>query len=176
MEEVAAPLRSNARVVSSADSWTTFDSSDQPETYACARAWVALHSVHALVIEALTEALASECGLTMNEFEVLVHLQSVEPRRIRLGDLGGVVSLSQPAISRLVTRLEHQGLVRRIDADDDRRSVLVELTDAGRVTLRRAAPIHANCVRNLLTGQMSDDEQRALVAIFDRIQSDPHQS
>lgn len=140
-------------------------------SYECARAWVALHQVHALVTEALTTALARDAGLTINDFEVLVHLQSVAPQRVRLGDLSGVVSLSQPAISRLVVRLEQQGLIERSEATDDRRSVLVGLTDEGRSTLRRAAPIHANCIREFLTGRLTDAEQESLLAIFAQVQA-----
>ena len=140
--------------------------------YQCARAWVALRWMYEHVTEQLTAALARECGLTINDYEVLVHLRVSEPRRPRLGDLNEVVSLSQPALSRLVMRLEQQGLVRRLDADDDRRSVLIELTEAGRATIEKAMPIHAECVRRFLTGRMSDAEQASLVATFDRIRGE----
>lgn len=149
------------------------DANGEHGAYECARAWIALREMHALVSEALTTTLAQECGLTINDFEVLVRLHSVAPRRLRLGDLGSVVPLSQPALSRLVMRLEQHGLVRRSDADDDRRSVLVELTDAGRATLQRAVPVHANCIRSLLTSRLTDDEQALLVAMFARVQSSP---
>jgi DNA-binding MarR family transcriptional regulator len=140
--------------------------------YECARAWVALRWVYEHVTEQLTAALVRECGLTINDYEVLVHLRISEPHRPRLGDLNEVVSLSQPALSRLVMRLEQQGLVRRFDADDDRRSVLIELTETGRTTIEKAMPIHAECVRRFLTGRMSDAEQASLVATFDRLRAE----
>jgi DNA-binding MarR family transcriptional regulator len=147
-----------------------------PETepayaYSCARAWVALRQLHAAVTEALTATLTDACGLTINDFEALLYLQSVAPQPARLRDLRGVVLLSQPAISRLVTRLEQQGLVRRLrsDAGDDRRSVLLELTEPGAEVLRRAAPLHAACVRTLLTGRMSDEEQAVLLGLLTRL-------
>jgi DNA-binding MarR family transcriptional regulator len=139
-------------------------------THACARAWVALRQLHAAVTEALTATLTDACGLSINDFEALIYLQSVAPQPARLRDLRGAVLLSQPAISRLVTRLEQQSLVRRSEADDDRRSVLLELTEAGADVLRRAAPLHAACVRTLLTGRMSDEEQAVLVGLLTRLQ------
>jgi DNA-binding MarR family transcriptional regulator len=136
----------------------------------CARAWVALRWIYEQVTEQLTAALARECGLTINEYDVLVHLRTSAP--LRLGDLNEVVSLSQPALSRLVMRLEQQALVRRFDADDDRRGVLIELTERGQALVEKAMPIHTECVQRCLTGRMSDAEQASLVAAFDRIQAE----
>jgi DNA-binding MarR family transcriptional regulator len=150
-----------------------------PETepaYACARAWVALRQLHAAVTVALTETLLGACGLSINDFEALVYVQSVAPQPARLRDLRGIVLLSQPAISRLATRLEQRGFVRRSEADDDRRSVQLELTESGAELLRRAAPLHAACVRALLTRRMTDEEQAVLLGLLTRLQPTPHES
>lgn len=141
---------------------------------ACARAWVAWRAVHAVITEALTEDLGRECGLALTEFEVLAALQPrpgppPEPVRIRLGDLGRFVTLSQPAISRLVTRLEERGLVRRLDGATDRRSVLIEATPAGIALYKRAAPVHAAAVGRHLAGRLSDAEQETLVTLITRL-------
>ncbi len=140
--------------------------------YECARAWVALRQAHALINEALTEALARECGLTINDFETLVHLQTVAPEPVRLGDLADVVPLSQPALSRLIMRLEQQDLVTRCELASDRRAVLIELTAKGRDALQRAIPIHSSCIHELLTGRLTNLEQETLVKAFARIQTD----
>ncbi len=142
---------------------------DHAEPYACARAWVALREVHALVSDMLESALAGECGLTVNEFETLLHLRTAAPGRVRLGDLGAAVPLSQPALSRLADRLQRQGLVRRVEAEDDRRSVLLELTGAGRERLDRAVPVHARSIQASLTGRLTDAEQETLVALLGRL-------
>lgn len=139
------------------------------EPYTCARAWVALHAVHSLVSDSLSRALADECGLTINDFEVLVHLEGVEPGRVRLTDLCEVVDLSQPALSRLIARLEQQGLICRGNAAEDRRAVLLGLTDRGRDVLVRAIPIHAACVRDVFTGRLTDEEQEILVEALSRV-------
>ena len=150
---------------------------------ACARAWVAWRGVHAMITESLTTELGKEFGLALNEFEVLTALQprpadlggsakpsgAAAPVQIRLGDLGRYVTLSQPAISRLVSRLEERGLVRRHDGDTDRRSVLVEATPAGIGLYQRAAPVHAAAVGRHLAGHLTDAEQEALVTLMTRL-------
>jgi DNA-binding MarR family transcriptional regulator len=135
----------------------------------CARAWIALKAAHDRVTECLTGRLAESCGLGVSDFEVLVQLGTRAPRRLRLSELNEAVRLSQPALSRLVVRLEQRGLVRRTAASDDRRGVLVELTDRGDEVLRRTAPIHAACVREFLTSRLSEAEQDALIASLSRV-------
>jgi DNA-binding MarR family transcriptional regulator len=140
--------------------------------YSCARAWVALNAVHSLISQGIAEALASTCGLTLNEFEALVFVQTAGPDGARLSDLAGAVPLSQPAISRLVARLEHESLLTRRAASDDGRSMLITLTARGLETLRKAAEVHAGRVHELLTGRISEADQRTMLAIFERIQGD----
>ena len=127
-----------------------------------------------MITEALTDDLGREFGLAVTEFEVLTALQprsdpSAETVPLRLGDLGRYVTLSQPAISRLVTRLEERGLVCRLDGAADRRSVLVEATSAGIALYQRAAPVHAAAVGRHLTGHLTDAEQETLATLITRL-------
>jgi DNA-binding MarR family transcriptional regulator len=138
--------------------------------YECARAWVALRSAYAQVTECLSDALGARFGLGVNDFEVLLLLANAAPQRLRLGELNRAATLSQPALSRMVSRLEAQGLVVRSETADDRRAVLVEITERGMETLRLAVPVHAACVRGGFIDRLSQEEQDALVAILGRIQ------
>jgi DNA-binding MarR family transcriptional regulator len=138
-------------------------------SHQCAQVWVALRAVYERVSAELAGALAKECGLTINEFEILLFLNEAGDRRLRLGDLGEAVQLSQPALSRLVMRLEQQGLIGRADADDDRRAVCISLTDRGAALLERATPIQREVVERLLSSQMTGDEQATLISVFQRM-------
>lgn len=137
--------------------------------YECGRAWVALRTAYAAINECLSAALGAQFGLGVNDFEVLLLLGSASPRRLRLGELHRAVALSQPALSRLVSRLEEAALVTRAETADDRRAVLIGITDRGNDTLRRAIPVHAACVRGGFIDRLSENEQEALVAILGRI-------
>jgi DNA-binding MarR family transcriptional regulator len=134
----------------------------------CARVWFALQQAHARVAATLTKALEEECGLSINEFEVLLQLDHAEPGTLRVTDLCPTTQLSQPALSRLVTRLEEQGLVERSESTTDRRAVTVRLTPKGRDLLQRAIPIHAACVHETLSGWLTDEEQQILVKALSR--------
>jgi DNA-binding MarR family transcriptional regulator len=95
--------------------------------YACARAWSALTAAHARVTGQLTEALAPACGLSINDFEILLRLDHQPPPRLRLGQLNSAAPLSQPSLSRAVARLCDRGWLSRSGAADDRRGVLATI-------------------------------------------------
>jgi DNA-binding MarR family transcriptional regulator len=137
--------------------------------YACARAWTALSSAHALVTERLADALMAECGLAISEFEALLNLHVSGAPGVRPGHLIDATRLSQPAVSRLVDRLVQQGLVHRLADPDDRRAVLIALTDEGAETLRRAIPVHAETIDDALTSRLTATERDVLTATLDRI-------
>jgi DNA-binding MarR family transcriptional regulator len=58
----------------------------------------------------------------------------------------GVAALTGSATTRLVNRLEERQLVHRAPSRDDRRGVALELTEAGRLLLDRARPVHAAAI------------------------------
>ena len=137
--------------------------------YACARAWAALTAAHTRVTGQLTGALALACGLSINDFEILLRLDHQPPPGLRLGELNSAVQLSQPSLSRAVARLCDRGWLSRAGAADDRRGVLVTITPAGRDLLRRAVPVHAQVVREYLLDPLTPQEQDLLARALDRI-------
>lgn len=95
------------------------------------RAWRGLAERYAAVSSALERALHEEHGLGVSEFEVLERLvEDKDPKR-RVQGLAESVHLSQSALSRVVARLERDGLVSRSICPDDRRGVYVCVTEEG---------------------------------------------
>ena len=136
---------------------------------ACARAWQGLQVAHDRVARRLTSELGRQCGLTISDFDVLLHLRLHQDEEMRMQDLGGVILLSQPALSRLVARLVGRGLVERSPAADDGRAVLLHLTVAGVELADRAIEVHAQLVEEVLTSRLSEREQDSLVRVLSRI-------
>jgi DNA-binding MarR family transcriptional regulator len=92
---------------------------------------------------ALDETLA-EVGLDHSEYKALSMLaQSAPPHRSTPGRLAKRMDLSSGAMTNRLDRLEEADLVRRLPDPDDRRGVLVELTDHGRETYRSAVGVQA---------------------------------
>ncbi|WP_405966732.1 MarR family transcriptional regulator [Streptomyces sp. NBC_00015] len=96
--------------------------------------WRDILSVHARTMCEIDRALHPH-GLGASDFEVLDILASEAPRegdQCRVQNLVGRVHLSQSALSRLIGRLEKEGLVERSVCVEDRRGVWVALTRKGR--------------------------------------------
>lgn len=76
-------------------------------------------------------AVHREHGLPGNEFTCLLRLSRSPRRRLRMSDLAVQTSMSTSGITTVVERLLGAGLVDRTVAPGDRRSLVIELTDAG---------------------------------------------
>jgi DNA-binding MarR family transcriptional regulator len=138
------------------------------EVTSCARAWQTLRTAHDRVAQRLGAELVA-CSLTINEFDVLLYLRTHQPGEVRIGALLDSVTLSQPALSRLVARLQERGLVTRSSAADDGRAVVVCLTEAGVALTDRAIEAHARAVHQALTSKFSDEEQAVLLHALSQI-------
>lgn len=136
---------------------------------ACARAWQTLRMAHDRVAGRLGAELTRECGITINEFDVLLYLRTHPNDVVRISALLDAVPLSQPALSRLVARLEARGLLARSDVQDDARATALCLTPSGTALIDHAIAIHASTIHDALTGKLSDQEQAALVRLLSQV-------
>jgi DNA-binding MarR family transcriptional regulator len=93
--------------------------------------WRSLLSCYNEVAVHLERELSERHGLTMSEFETLDRLVALDCDKRRMQALEAQMYLSQSALSRTVARLEKRGLVTRELCSDDRRGVIVCVTDAG---------------------------------------------
>jgi DNA-binding MarR family transcriptional regulator len=91
------------------------------------------------------------------EFEVLLRLARSPGRRLRMTDLAGQTSLSTSGVTRVVDRMDRDGLVRREACPSDRRSSYAVITDAGRTRLDEVLPGHLALVQEWFIGQLSPE-------------------
>jgi DNA-binding MarR family transcriptional regulator len=89
---------------------------------------------------ALERVLQDEHGLGVSEFEVMERLAAPDKDQHRMQELAESVYLSQSALSRLIGRLESEGLVTRAICSEDRRGIFACLTERGRARYEAAKP------------------------------------
>src|SRR3954451_16132347 len=106
------------------------------------RAWRGLLKAHATLVKALDAELVADHGLGITSYEVLLHLAEADAGRMRMHDLASSVLLSRSGLTRLVDRLERDGLLRREACDSDARGAYAALTDGGRRRLAEARGTH----------------------------------
>lgn len=112
--------------------------------------WRELLARHARVTEALERELQRRHQLSISEFEALRHLDEHEDNGCRLQELVADVGMSQSALSRLISRLEDEGLVERRSCEQDRRGIFALITEAGRERLRAAEPTQQDVLARTL--------------------------
>jgi DNA-binding MarR family transcriptional regulator len=112
--------------------------------------WRELLDSHARVSGALERTLQAEHGLGVSEFEVLDRLVGADTDQRRMQELAESVHLSQSALSRLIGRLESEGLVSRSICRDDRRGIFACITDAGRERHAEALPTQRRVLADVL--------------------------
>ncbi len=96
----------------------------------------------------LDRELRAAHDLSSSEFEVLQQLAGATNGKLKMADLAEQVHLSQSALSRLVSRLESDGLVCRDMCIEDRRSVFASITAEGRKLYKAARPTQRAILRD----------------------------
>ena len=90
----------------------------------------------ARIIEPWEKFLKATAELTANQYNVLRILRGSHPTRLACGDIAGRMIARDPDVTRLVDRLNRQGLVTRGRSRRDRRIVEVGITEKGQQILR----------------------------------------
>jgi DNA-binding MarR family transcriptional regulator len=135
-------------------------------------AWRALLASHAALVGRLGEELQEEKGLPLPWYEVLLWLGQAPDGRLRMGELADSLLLTPSGVTRLVDRMETEGLVLRQQCPSDRRGWNAVITPAGRARLRAAAPVHLRGVERHFGRHISDDEADLIANVLGRVLND----
>ena len=135
------------------------------------QAWDALLRAHATLLRELETDLESKTGLALADFDVLAQL-AMAGGSLRMTELADRALISRSGMTRRVTRLVHEGLVRRAHADADARGVVVELTKSGFNRLTVAAPVHMHGVSDLFLTKLDDHELAVLESALAKVTLD----
>ncbi|MGH2949407.1 MAG: MarR family winged helix-turn-helix transcriptional regulator [Solirubrobacteraceae bacterium] len=132
-------------------------------------AWRGLLRVHSALVKALDAELIAEHDLPLTSYEVLINLQAAPGRRRRMAELADSVLLSRSGMTRLVDRLERDGLLERDTCTSDGRGTYAVLTEKGDALLARARATHLDGVRDRFLRHFSPAELRQLGERWERI-------
>jgi DNA-binding MarR family transcriptional regulator len=132
-------------------------------------AWRGFLRTHAELVRELDEELTERHGLPLSSYDVLVQLDEAPDGQLRMSHLADAVLLSRSGLSRLVTRLEKQGLLERVDCPSDARGAFAAITGAGREKLAEARATHRAGVRERFLDKLGEREQRQLARAWSRL-------
>ena len=117
----------------------------------------------------LSARLVADHGLTINDYEALLHLSHAEEGALRRVDLAERLMLTPSGVTRLLDGLERDGWVTKGACKTDARVTYAVLTDEGRERLEVAAQSHLGQVRALFEQRLSDDELETLAELLGRL-------
>jgi DNA-binding MarR family transcriptional regulator len=128
-----------------------------------------LLGAHAALTRELNAALVASHGLTINDYGCLLLLSRAGEEGMRRIDLANELQLSPSGITRLLDRLEDQGLVGKGECKEDARVSYAVLTEAGLVKIRQAWPEHIEAVEQRVASVLSEEEIHTLRELLGRL-------
>jgi len=128
---------------------------------------------HAATTRRFNAELVAAHGLTLNAYEVLLHLYRADEHRLRRVDLADRVMLTPSGITRLLEGLERSGYVERAACESDARVTYALLTEEGEAKLHAAAETHVAGIREFFGERFSEEELAALRELLERLPADP---
>ena len=134
--------------------------------------WKQLQWATALIMARFRRDLAGS-GLSLEEFDVLVHLAWAPSQTLALHELAASMvvadALSRSGITRLLDRMERDGLITRTVSTTDRRRFDVSLTPPGRLRFDQAWPAHADGIGRYFVQPLTSRDIGDLARILDSL-------
>jgi DNA-binding MarR family transcriptional regulator len=131
--------------------------------------WRGFLRVHAALARELDAELIAGPNLPLSSYEVLLTVGDAPDERMRMSEIADSVLLSRSGVTRLVDRLERDGLVERIPCEDDARGQYAVLTARGRTVFDAARATHLAGVRRRFLGQFDSGELRRMAGYWERL-------
>ncbi len=133
------------------------------------RGWRALLTAHALLVRRLEDELREESGMSLPEYSALLQLAEAPGRRKRMAELADGMIVTRGGVTRLVERLEADGLVERGPCASDGRGTEAILTEAGLEQLRAASRIHLRGIDDYYFGRVSEEDQQTIGRVMEDV-------
>ena len=130
------------------------------------RAWIA---ASLLLPDRLSRDLQDEAGISLADYEILVHLSESPQRRLRMSELADLTLSSRSRLSHQIDRMSNAGLVDRQPCSEDRRGAFAVLTQDGYDFLVTTAPAHVASVRAHLVDVLTPEEFDVLGRICTKV-------
>ena len=121
----------------------------------------------------LGAALEDAIGLPLPWFEVLLRVKRAEGGYLSMSSLAAQTVYSSGGTTRLIDRIEAQGLVERAACPSDRRSVHVRLTASGEATLAKAIEVHVEHLDEYVHSKLSAAEREGLESALRKLNGGP---
>jgi DNA-binding MarR family transcriptional regulator len=132
------------------------------------RAWVALLKAQNRLFKALEYEMRNHDVIGIDAYDALLPLEDAPQQRLRMTDLAQTMLLTRGGITKLVDRLERDGLVCRSACPSDRRVTYVVLTEKGLAERIRAWEVYRPAIARHFAGRLSPEDAETLAGLLER--------
>lgn len=132
--------------------------------------WRMLQRAQMRITRHLESELLEAHDLALASYDVLLQLAEARGRRLRMNDLADRVLLSRSGLTRLVDRLQREGLVMREACASDARGLFAVLTDEGADRLAEATPTYLAGIRSRILDALDEEDLRRCAAMLAKLE------
>jgi DNA-binding MarR family transcriptional regulator len=136
---------------------------------AVVNAWARLIRARETVVAAVERDLKSAGLPPLASYDVLLELSRAKAGRLRPFEIEKETLLAQYNLSRLLDRLEKEGLIRREPCEDDARGQWVVITEKGRATQARTWKVYGRSIQQHMGEKLDERSAAALAALLGRL-------
>lgn len=130
--------------------------------------WFSFVRAHRLMIREVESRLAAAKLPTYAWYDVLWGLESGSGGTRRMHELADALAIERYNLTRLVDRLEQEGLVKRARSAEDGRAAYATITKEGRALRKKMWKVYEGTVAEVFLSQFSTDEQSKFAAALDQ--------
>jgi DNA-binding MarR family transcriptional regulator len=143
--------------------------SERRPTEAAIAAWARLIRVEQALLGCVEDDLKSAGLPPLVWYDVLLELVREPEGRLRHRDLHRRMLLAKYNLSRLLDRMEADGLIGRQPVDDDARGEYVRVTTQGRDMQKRMWPVYRRAIAKHFSSRLGLDDIEQLLRILDKL-------
>ncbi|CAB3912604.1 Transcriptional regulator SlyA [Achromobacter animicus] len=130
--------------------------------------WFSFVRAHRLMIREVESRLAAAKLPVYAWYDVLWGLESGPGGTRRMHELADALAIERYNLTRLVDRLEQEGLVQRARSAEDGRAAFATITKEGRALRKKMWKVYEGTVAEVFLSQFSADEQNKFAAALDQ--------
>lgn len=134
-------------------------------------AWMGLIKSQQYLIEKVESELKAKGFPPLSWYDILLELDKAPDGSLRLNELGKKVLLNKYNVTRLIDRLEKEGLVSRDSCPIDGRGIFACITPEGRDLRKSMWPVYFNVIQEHFLSRFNKDELGQFIECVERIRS-----
>lgn len=133
------------------------------------RAWFTFIKAQQIVLEKVDKDLKDKGYPPISWYDVILELDKAQYGRLRQNGLGELILLSKYNVSRLLDRLEKQGLIRREQCVEDTRGTFAVITDRGKKLRKDMWPVYYKSINEHFLSRFSQKELAQIIVFNERL-------